>query len=146
MLGERVLYFDTDSVIFTQRAGEIMPRTGDFLGDLTDKLVDYGSGAYISEFVSGGPRNYAYKIKMSDESEISICKVKGIRLNYVNSQKINFDVIQKLVYDGQIDNKNTVSIYNNMILRRADNIIYSTIREYNYKVNVTKRRRFAKIR
>ena len=34
----RILYFDTDSVIFVSRPGVIDPPTGDFLGDLTNEL------------------------------------------------------------------------------------------------------------
>jgi len=52
-LGKRVLYFDTDSVIYSAKPGEEMLPTGEFLGDLTDELEKYGPGSYISEFVSG---------------------------------------------------------------------------------------------
>jgi len=52
-LGERVLYFDTDSVIYSTKPGEEKLKTGEFLGDLTDELEKYGPGSYISEFVSG---------------------------------------------------------------------------------------------
>ena len=33
----RVLYGDTDSLFMLQRPGESLPKTGDFLGDLTDE-------------------------------------------------------------------------------------------------------------
>lgn len=57
---DRALYFDTDSVIFTFKYGDVMPERGDFLGQLTDELAEYGPGSYIDEFVSGGPKNYAF--------------------------------------------------------------------------------------
>jgi len=44
-LGKTVLYCDTDSVSYNQN-----------LGDLTDEM-EFGSGSYIEEFVSGGPQN-----------------------------------------------------------------------------------------
>ncbi|XP_069108950.1 uncharacterized protein [Argopecten irradians] len=52
-LEDRVLYMDTDSVIYVQRNGDIPLVTGDFLGELTSELKD---GDYIVEFVSGGPK------------------------------------------------------------------------------------------
>jgi hypothetical protein len=57
-LGPRALYADTDSVVYTSRPGEWKPELGDYLGDLTDEVPDNR----IIEFVTGGPKNYAYKI------------------------------------------------------------------------------------
>jgi hypothetical protein len=50
-LRERVLYFDTDSVIYVSRPDEYDPPLGDYLGDLTDELKQ---GEHIVEYVSGG--------------------------------------------------------------------------------------------
>ncbi|CAH2017327.1 unnamed protein product [Acanthoscelides obtectus] len=50
--------------------------TGDFIGDMTDEL----NGGFISEFVSGGPKNYAYKYTTLSGEEQIVCKVKGISL------------------------------------------------------------------
>ncbi|EFA12623.1 hypothetical protein TcasGA2_TC010250 [Tribolium castaneum] len=55
-LGGGVLYFDTDSIVFVKRKDEYLPPTGNFLGDLTDEISEYGSGSFISEFVSGGQK------------------------------------------------------------------------------------------
>ena len=98
-LGDRVLYYDTDSIIYVSRGdpNEYEPPIGTLLGDMTDELACYGSGSYITSFVSGGPKFYAYKVKKSDGSESCVCKVKGIRLNYSNSEKINFESIRDLV-------------------------------------------------
>ncbi|KAL6416990.1 hypothetical protein ACFW04_013047 [Cataglyphis niger] len=64
-LERRVLYYDTDSCIYvsTGDPNEYEPRTGNFLGDMTDELESYGSGSYIEAFVSGGPKFYAYILK-----------------------------------------------------------------------------------
>jgi hypothetical protein len=60
-LGESALYRDTDSVIYIQKVDEAPKvETGDYLGDLTDDLEEFGSGSYIEEFVSGGPKNWIY--------------------------------------------------------------------------------------
>jgi len=58
-LGERVLDFDTDSVIFVsprKSSGEYLVPLVSFLGDMSDELKDYGANSYISEFASAGPK------------------------------------------------------------------------------------------
>ena len=96
-LGERVLYYDTDSIVYVSREGEYEPATGPFLGELTDELAGYGLGTHITSFVSGGPKFYAYKYRKPDGSESCVCKIKGIRLNASTSEKINFDCVRRLV-------------------------------------------------
>ena len=91
MLDRRVLYFDTDSVIFVGRPGDNNPKTGSFLGELTNELKKPGD--YITEFVSGGPKNYAYKTFRGEQ----ICKVKGFSLNFANSQLLNFSSMLQLI-------------------------------------------------
>ncbi|KYN27475.1 hypothetical protein ALC57_03138, partial [Trachymyrmex cornetzi] len=61
-LDKRVLYYDTDSCIYlsTGEPNEYEPRTGNFLGDMTDELESYGRGSYIESFVSGGQKFYSY--------------------------------------------------------------------------------------
>ena len=83
---QRVLYFDTDSIIFTSKPGEWVPPLGDYLGELTNELDD---DDYITTFVSGGPKNYAYQTKNGK----TICKVRGFTLNYRGSQKLNFSTM-----------------------------------------------------
>ena len=59
-LGERAVYCVTESVIYIQPKDEPnLIETGDKLGDMTSELR---STEYVSEFVSGGPKNYAYKV------------------------------------------------------------------------------------
>jgi len=50
LLGERVLYFDTDSVIYLEQEGQPNPVLGDYLGEFTSEL---DPDDYIEEFVSG---------------------------------------------------------------------------------------------
>ena len=89
-LGERVIYYDTDSVVYVSRLGQFDPPLGDFLGQLTDEL----GGHYITEFVSAGPKNYAYRMSNGE----CCCKVKGFSLNNTNSAKINFDTMKEEVF------------------------------------------------
>ena len=59
ILQERALYYDTDSAIYVHKQGEPELPLGNYLGELTDEL----NGDYITSFVSGGPKNYAYCTK-----------------------------------------------------------------------------------
>ena len=84
-LQEQVLYYDTDSVIYVHEPGKPEPALGDYLGDLTDEL----DGDYITEFMSGGPKNYAYMTN----NDKRVMKIRGITLNYAALQKVNFEVM-----------------------------------------------------
>jgi hypothetical protein len=49
---------------------------------------------YIEEFESGGPKNYAYvTVGPVAVFRRTVCKVRGITLNYAVSQLVNFDLI-----------------------------------------------------
>jgi hypothetical protein len=53
---------------------------------------------YIEEFVSGGPKNYAYKIVNSATNQRkTVCEVRGITLNYNASHLVNFDAIRDMI-------------------------------------------------
>ena len=90
VLQERVLYYDTDSVIFISKPGEPEPSTGRYLGELTDEL----NGGHITTFISGGPKNYCYR---TNNGKVEI-KVRGITLNCDALQKINLSSVRALVY------------------------------------------------
>jgi len=52
------VYCNTNPVIYIENLDEAPKvHTGDYLGDLTDELQDFGSGFFIEEFVSGGIKN-----------------------------------------------------------------------------------------
>ena len=98
VLQERVLYYDTDSVIYVHEPGKPDPPLGDYLGDLTDEL---DVGDYITTFISGGPKNYAY-LTNNGKTET---KIRGITLNYDATKKINMDVMRHLV-DSRVNDHN----------------------------------------
>jgi len=53
---------------------------------------------YTSEFVSGGPKNYAYRVIDTGTGEsTTLCKVRGIALNYSAKQLFNFNVIRDMI-------------------------------------------------
>ena len=91
LLQERVLYYDTDSVIYVHEPGKPDPPLGDYLGDLTDEL---DAGDYITTFISGGPKNYAY-ITNNGKSET---KIRGITLDYAANKMLNLNVMRRLVH------------------------------------------------
>jgi hypothetical protein len=97
-LDRRVLYFDTDSVIYVWKDGEWEPPTGSYLGDLTDEL----DGAHIITFESGGPKNYSYETNKGKTA----CKVHGITLNYRTKQFINHNVVYDMIFLKSISNEN----------------------------------------
>ncbi|KAJ8672758.1 hypothetical protein QAD02_004018 [Eretmocerus hayati] len=97
-LDKRVLYYDTDSIFATvSPSDDYVPPCGEYLGDWKNELEEYGPGAGIHTFVSGGPKCYAYRGKNDANETFEQCKVKGISLNYKNSQMINFESLRKLV-------------------------------------------------
>ena len=76
------------------------------LGYFKDEVADeYGTGKYIMEFVSGGPKNYAFKV--SDGSIKS--KIKARDSSFNSLQKLNFvtikDFILNSVFEGKTDNQ-----------------------------------------
>jgi len=92
-LNERVLYFDTDSVIFVQNLdiqNEYLPSTGNYLGEFKDEL---GENSWIVEFVSAGCKNIAYLLNNGD----SKCIIKGFALNHLTNLILNFESIKKIV-------------------------------------------------
>ena len=96
LLGERVLYFDTDSVIYTWKPGQPHVPLGPFLGDFTneikpDKVTKQPD--WIVEFTAAGPKNYAYRTHLGKTE----CKVRGFTLNTRGSQVINFDSMKDLI-------------------------------------------------
>ena len=101
-LGEQVLYYDTDSVIYKWSAGLPKVPTGDFLGDLKDEL----NGDHIVEFVSGGPKNYGYVT----EKEKTECKVRGFTLNVRGKETLNFNTMRQNILD-VLEGKKEVEIY-----------------------------------
>ena len=92
---ERVLYFDTDSIIYLTRENDVYePETGVYLGEFTNEL---DKDEYITEFVCAGPKNYAYKTNKNNTE----CTIKGFTLNYVTSLEITFDSIKEIVTNNQ---------------------------------------------
>ena len=87
-LNEKVLYFDTDSIIYIDDGTKNI-KTGNMLGDMTDEL----SGKRITNFVSTGPKSYSFKYGDDDEKSA----IKGFTLNHENSSILNHNSMSKIV-------------------------------------------------
>jgi hypothetical protein len=130
-LGQFVLYCDTDSVVFVQKTAE-HPKIaiGDYLGYLTNELQEYGPNSYIDEFVSGGPKNYAFLV-ICPSTGRSKCKVKGITLNNDSSKVVNFATLKSMI----LENSEPVHVHNpKKIKRKHECVVVTEPESKEYKV------------
>ena len=127
VLGERVLYYDTDSVIYLEEDGQPNPVLGDYLGDFTSELEE---DDHIVEFVSGCPKNYGYQTKNGHVE----CKVGGFRLNSEGKTQLNYDVMRQNVLDEiqkpQKDPRQTQVVKTHQIVRDAKTYELYTFPDY----------------
>ena len=100
-LGNRVMYHDTDSVIYMSYLGQWKPPTDKYLGDLADELACHqigcsgcSTGHWIVEFVSCGAKNYAYRLNMGEV----VCKVRGFSLNFSALQVVNLNSMKEALH------------------------------------------------
>lgn len=97
-LQNRILYSDTDSYSYVANSQEEKLPTADKLGMLQNELDKFGVGATISEFVAGASKNYAYKVCDATKQHLeTVMKVKGISLNYRNSEVVNFETLKRMI-------------------------------------------------
>ena len=134
---EQVLYFDTDSIIFSQRPDQPTLPTGDYLGIFTSELK---STDYIVEFASAGPKNYGYVTK---EAKVE-GKVRGFTLNARGHEQLNFELLKTNVIDevtAPLDEPCVLPVHNPHKIRRdAENKTLETTEETKkYRVVFDKR-------
>jgi hypothetical protein len=145
-LGEKVLYCDTDSVIYLSRKGEEdqEPQIGHFMGDLTSELECSSVGCtkkephpehYIVHFVSGGPKNYGYIV----DNGFEVMKVKGITLNHRASNKVNFWTLKRMLTDKNAPDYVLVTEPNKICRDPTNMQIYTCSQTKKYRVVYTKR-------
>jgi hypothetical protein len=89
LLGDRVLYCDTDSVIFVDTVDAPVLKTGPFLGDLTDEL---SHDDFIVDFAATAPKSYAYRTFKGKEE----VKLKGFNLTQARD-RLNLEVMKHMV-------------------------------------------------
>lgn len=134
-LKEQVLYFDTDSIIYLWKRGLPEIETGPFLGQMKDEL----EGDSIHEFVTGGPKNYAYKLSESGKTE---CKVRGFTQDEQGMELLNFNSIKEHVLGalrGDEIRPIAVPVSINMVTDRTTKKICLTPKEKKYRLVFEKR-------
>ena len=78
---------------------------------------ELGSDEYIKEFLSGGPKNYAYKIVNASTLETkTVCKMRGITLNYTAAQLVNFDSIRDMILG--VDDRDVITVRTDKKIKR----------------------------
>jgi hypothetical protein len=111
-------------VIYIQKV-DLAPKvkTGDYLADLTDELEDFGPGSFEREFVSGGPKNYAFSVFCPATGKCTNkCKVKVITLNYENSKVVNFTTLRMMI----LEDATPLHVHNpNKIKRKHGGVVVS---------------------
>lgn len=133
---QNALYVDTDSIIFVDRNKKITNTLpiGYYLSQLTNEISS--TDGHITHFVSGGPKNYAYKISSGKE----MCKVRGFSLkSKINEDIINFSSIRTVVVEKKID---SLKITNARKISRiaGKRKLYNRPQTKEYKMVYTKRR------
>ena len=148
-LNERVLYYDTDSIIYLKREGfdEYLPKVGEYLGQLTNELSckeincerskNECEGHWITEFVSCGPKNYGYKLNSGEYT----CKIRGFSLNYTASKILNFESMKKTLFDWyeQKERDKLVTVTTEIRRKKHAPMVYTQIISKKYDVVYDKR-------
>ncbi|MCG8622196.1 MAG: hypothetical protein MJE68_09415, partial [Proteobacteria bacterium] len=143
-LGKRVLYHDTDSIIFSVKEGEYSPPLGSYLGELTDELTckELGCskgnclGHWIEEFVSCGPKNYSFKVNTGEV----VCKVRGFSLNYKSSLILNFDSMKEALFCWKNNKpKELITVKTELARSVHERIVFNRVIAKHYGVVYDKR-------
>lgn len=139
-LDRRALYYDTDSVIFSTDVTRdtYTPPTGEFLGQMTNELSEYGPGAYIVELACLAPKVYSFIVKTANNEFIEVCKVKGISLNYSTKDLINFNVMKSIALD---QCKGPITVEYKAIRRSKMHEVLTTPESKTFNPVITKRRK-----
>ena len=99
-LQDRVMYFDTDSIIYlSSKPGVYEPELESYHGYMSNELKDPNS--YICEFLGCGPKNYAYKVCTIKHDMLEYTysvKVCGFVLTTIVMKQLNFDNMRRMLF------------------------------------------------
>ena len=93
-LGERVLYHDTDSIVYIYEPTLYNIPESDVWGKWSVEKFDYKNGG-IRAFTGMGPKTYG----MEAENGEKYIKAKGLSIKLAHGHIINYDVMEKMVTD-----------------------------------------------
>jgi hypothetical protein len=97
ILGDRVLYFDTDSVYYISKPCCKDLPLGNFLGEFTNELAKE-DGDYIEEMSSTGPKSLGWR----SNTGVTHCTLKGLTYNYLTSCVLTYDEIKEIVFNNEM--------------------------------------------
>jgi len=101
-------------------------------------------GEVIVEVFCAGPKNYMYKTYTAATYESkTVCKVRGITLNYKASQLVNFEKIKDMILSKKDDETVIVRTENKIKRKKIDGGVHLISEPENktYGVSFLKRRR-----
>lgn len=90
-IGANCLYTDTDSIIYKWRPGQFQVPIGPFLGNFSSELPN---NSFIVEFVSLGPKSYAYK----RNDDVIVLKIKGITQSEATKSNLTLSALKKVLF------------------------------------------------
>jgi hypothetical protein len=101
-------------------------------------LEEFDSGSFKDEFVSGGPKNYAFSVICpSTGKRTTKCKVEGITLNYESSKVVNFTSLKNMI----LEDAPPVHVHNaKKIKTKHGGVVVSELETKEYNVVFKKRR------
>lgn len=138
--GHRLLYCDTDSCVFyydtrTENPQHIIPL-GDYLGQPTSEVGtknEYDQKEWIEEFVSGGPKHYAYR---TNKNKMTM-KVKGLNMKQnLISEHLTFENMKQIVLS---PHDHSIVFHTKEIRIAHDHSLINLDITKSYQLNFTKR-------
>ena len=112
---------------------------GDYLGDLTDEILkNYGTDAKCVEFVALGPKNYGYSVLKPDGSISSEIKCKGISLNFLARQSIDFEKVVNMATSSE-DGREVIMVDQRQFDLNKHNQIKTRYFKKQYRITSDKR-------
>lgn len=139
---ERVIYCDTDSIIFVkENNGEVLTGVG--LGKWTNEYPNH----IILHVYALAPKLYSLKLAPRQGDSYEVFRAKGIQMSLINQDRMSFDRIKPLI-ESVICGENetyTISVKNFNIFSNSGNSalpygqIYSRYNEKKVRAIITKR-------
>lgn len=93
LLQDRVLYHDTDSVIYIYDPTKDNIPTGDIWGEWDEEKVSKNGN--IEAFIGLGAKSYALKTRDGPD----LIKLKGLTIKHAHRHTINFEELEKLIFN-----------------------------------------------
>ena len=133
-LGDRVIYCDTDSIIYEYSKTEYNVSESDLLGEW-----ELEEGGDLREVNALAPKTYGYKPIDGTEKY----KCKGITLNYGNKAHFTYDKLKTLIKGDLNGERHKITTYSDDFIKDTKNgVIYTkrnVAKETNYNVEDFKR-------